>query len=1136
MYERVLVNAEDARVWRRSPAPSLGFKDGVDRDEEFRLIVGETGLYEIRYEDLDGGIGPVPVAELGVYRKVYSDAGDKPWEEAPTPIHLVDEEGDATFGPGDRLYFWALGFRDAFVRYGYEDRYAADNVYWLGRGAAGGSRMDTAHVWEGAVAGTLTTFPETVHLEEELHYEWNPTGSDLDGLPPECDVEQWFWTDWKVPEAELPIVSYGAHPDSAPLVRARFKGSETGTHVIMLNLSNGTGQSTAADSFAFSNLQEYIYESSSLVPGGFFTEGENALEYRGRWYAGSDPIEGAAAFLDWIQLEYARRLVARDDYLAFASGSPRGAWAWEVGGFSGDDIRLFDVSSPGEERWVSLPPGATRTEGAETRLVFADSLQGAARWAAVSEGGAKRLSGDRIERKTASSLHTSEADYVIITHPLFLDAIEPLAAHREAQGYRVRVADVTDLYDEFSGGIKDPVAIRRYLQWGFEHWTTKPLFALLVGDASEDHRGAYAESSPDWVPSIGNYYQGELAAMDNWFARFDEDALLDLSIGRLPAGTESELEIMIDKILAYERFSPGDDWRGRVLLLSDDLCSGSTPYHCERMSEEIFEDTTREAADIARASAGAPLDVIEMHLSEYTGYTTGDGYHDHCLGGGVLDPVKCVRDSVYRNVTPALFRALNDGVLLFSFLGHGNRKMLFDEQVVADSIVFDGQWRADVITRSANAGQPYIAHGFGCHFGDFNEVKESASAVQDCLLEKMLLLPDKGAVAALGSTGFETLPASSAYEEYLYRTLFEAPPTIVDDAGGSWARWLLGEVQAVSIALLAASPQGGSHLWRYSLFGDPALVIDALPPSMSGTVDGVPVTGGQIIAGGDSSTVRVRVRVGDETAIDSTTISVEILEGDVRTPLTPGEDFRVVRDGAVADGRVLFVEYTHEVRMGDYDLLFAAQDGNGRSVSFQLGVRFEFQAWFDGRVAFGGSRVAPGAAGVVEVAFSRIVSEEDLAVQARGREGNVPLPMVGEKLDADGREWRLSFSLESVAPGRYDLHLTADSMERVLMSFEIARRLRVESAMAYPNPFSDETSLWFVLSKTAAVRIRIFTVAGRRVRVLKTEGLVDYNDVAWDGRDEDGERVANGTYLFQITARSGEEVATSDIGKVVRMK
>jgi len=61
-------------------------------------------------------------------------------------------------------------------------------------------------------------------------------------------------------------------------------------------------------------------------------------------------------------------------------------------------------------------------------------------------------------------------------------------------------------------------------------------------------------------------------------------------------------------------------------------------------------------------------------------------------------------------------------------------------------------------------------------------------------------------------------------------------------------------------------------------------------------------------------------------------------------------------------------------------------------------------------------------------------------------------------------------------------------------------------------------------------------VAGRLIATLKPAGRVDFNYVSWDGRDEDGEAVANGTYLFRIDARSGSETVRSDIGRIVRLK
>lgn len=1140
-YRRVVINHEAARAWRRSPAPTISLKRSWARDEEFKLFIRESGLYEIRYEDLEGASGPVPIEEVGVYQKSYVEGVGVPWEEVPVPIHLVDEEGDGFFGPSDRFYFWAEGFWDAYVEYGYEDRYSLDNVYWVGIGSAGGARMDTVGVWEGAVAGTLRTFLQSSHFEEERYYHRTPAGRNLDDVPPDADVEQWFWTDWGTHQAQLEVSVYDVEPASVPLVRARFQGFHSGTHRFIVKMLNGSLEAAPEDSFTFYDRAEYLFESTSMIPSGFLTDGKNYFEYEGWWYLGGSESRRPAAYADWVEIRYDRRLVARDGYLAFNAGDRKGAWAFRVEGFEDDAIQLFDLTEPAAEAWVALPPGAVEPDGDGYRLTFADSIGASGRWAAVAEGAGRRLSGDRIEKDEISSLYTSEADYIIISHPLFLDGVQPLAAYREAQGLRVQRASITDIYDEFSGGIKDPVAIKRYLQWGFEHWTVKPQFALIVGDASEDHLGIYADSGPDFVPSISSYAHGELEAIDNWFVRFHEDdLLLDMYLGRLSVGSEAELEAVLDKTLAYEAFSPEETWRGRVLLVSDDKCSGTetTPYRCNVSTEADFEGASVDAAESARRGVGAPLEVLEFHMSEYTGRGYEDGYHARCFAEDVINPLGCVRDSVYENLTPMLFDILNEGVLFFTFQGHGNRWVMFHEYLVTDSVRFHATMRGDVVRRSANYGRPYIVHGFGCHFADFNEPEEDYVYTQDCLLERMFLLADRGAVAALGSTGFEEARTNAEYERHLYRVLFENPPTVTVEGGGTHVRWLLGEVQAAAIASLAVGQWGRAFLNRYVLLGDPALRIDALPPRMEVTVDGVPAENGGVFTGGDSSVVMIRARVGDEVAIDSTSISVAIVEGDVVTNLVAGEDYSIARDTTATDGRLLVIEYAHEIRLAAYDLVFSARDWNGRPVTFVLKVRFSFRAWFDGQVAVDGSRVLPGAEVLLEIVFPRRVGQEELDVELEGPMGvqavdaeTTPVPG-----DETGTKWQIAFPLGEEESGTYDLFLVFGADKRKMMWFEIAERLAIESMTAYPNPFEDETGFSFVLSRPAAVRVRIFTVAGRLVNTLRHEGNVDYNYLPWDGQDKDGADVANGTYLYQIRARAGEEVVTSEIGKVVRIE
>ncbi|HIB86020.1 TPA: T9SS type A sorting domain-containing protein, partial [Candidatus Poribacteria bacterium] len=76
----------------------------------------------------------------------------------------------------------------------------------------------------------------------------------------------------------------------------------------------------------------------------------------------------------------------------------------------------------------------------------------------------------------------------------------------------------------------------------------------------------------------------------------------------------------------------------------------------------------------------------------------------------------------------------------------------------------------------------------------------------------------------------------------------------------------------------------------------------------------------------------------------------------------------------------------------------------------------------------------------------------------------------------------------------------------------------------YPNPFNPETWIPFELSQDREVTITIYDVQGQRIRQLElgmvTAGRYVSSDQAayWDGRTEDGEAVASGTYFYQLQA------------------
>jgi len=121
--------------------------------------------------------------------------------------------------------------------------------------------------------------------------------------------------------------------------------------------------------------------------------------------------------------------------------------------------------------------------------------------------------------------------------------------------------------------------------------------------------------------------------------------------------------------------------------------------------------------------------------------------------------------------------------------------------------------------------------------------------------------------------------------------------------------------------------------------------------------------------------------------------------------------------------------------------------------------------------------------------------------------------------------------------------------------FRVQNQVEVESLYPYPNPMSAFTRFAFLLRGADAamvddLRIRIFSLNGRLVRefdlVDNPSALEDgflrigWNKVLWDGRDEDGDMLGSGVYLYKVFMRAeGEPVLVnndSGIEKVVLLR
>ena len=94
--------------------------------------------------------------------------------------------------------------------------------------------------------------------------------------------------------------------------------------------------------------------------------------------------------------------------------------------------------------------------------------------------------------------------------------------------------------------------------------------------------------------------------------------------------------------------------------------------------------------------------------------------------------------------------------------------------------------------------------------------------------------------------------------------------------------------------------------------------------------------------------------------------------------------------------------------------------------------------------------------------------------------------------------------------------------------------------MNYPNPFSESTYFTFQhnLNEPIDVKINIYTVYGRKIKEIDEYGITDkFVKIFWDGRDEDGDRLANGTYLYKLIIKNQNgDFSKSYLGKLAVMR
>lgn len=316
------------------------------------------------------------------------------------------------------------------------------------------------------------------------------------------------------------------------------------------------------------------------IPGEHLEEGQNRLEFV------SSGIQDEALF-DRVEVSYQRQYVADQGKISFTTP---GSKKVDISGFTSPAVRIYDLSFDGNPVQIVNVPVVEGATGYTVKLPSSRPMVGYA----VENDGLLQSPGITENLPSTLSANANTAEMLIISHssPSIKNEAQAWATYRETEaGGRLpsRIADIADIYDEFSFGESKSIAIKDFLKHTYENWATRPKYVLLIGDGTYDPKNFENFGSFNMIPAAPVRFIQEEGYSDDALADFDDDGFAEFPVGRIPARTGVQVATALNKIRLYEQnqlnFNRGStfaydnafdfDFEGMSHILADELPPGA---------------------------------------------------------------------------------------------------------------------------------------------------------------------------------------------------------------------------------------------------------------------------------------------------------------------------------------------------------------------------------------------------------------------------------------------------------------------------------------------------------------------------------------------------------------------------------
>jgi hypothetical protein len=668
---------------------------------------------------------------------------------------------------------------------------------------------------------------------------------------------------------------------------------------------------------------------------------------------------------------------------------------------------------------------------------------------------------------------------------------------------------------------------------------------LLFGDGSFDPKNnTKSDENNDLIPvweteqSFSPIYS---FPSDDFFGLLSPDesgqlkGALDIAVGRITARNLNDAQAVVDKIIAYDK-DPATlgDWRLRAMYIADDEDSNAHINQADKLANE----------------SGAEKDFLNLEKIYF------DAYQQVATSGGQRFP----------DAKAAINSNIFKGALITQYVGHGGPRGWSQERVIDNNDIsgWDNPDRYPLIITAT------------CTFGGYDDYS-GLSGGEQCLIKEK-----SGAIALFTTVRSVFIFANNQLTDEVQSVIFKKQ-------NGRYRS--IGEVLRDAKNNLGGDTENSR---RFTLLGDPSMYL-ALPEYRVSTtkINGKPVNTAQ------PDTLRALSAAELEGVVTDTSgnilsnfngkVNVTIFDK-AQTLQTLGQDAgSPIRDFKVQ--RNVIFKGSASVVNGNFKIKFIVPKDINYAYGFgkisyyaQNGTPLD-AAGADERVVIGGNsgEIQDDEPPIVQAflntdafAFGGITNDDpkvlvkcadDYGMNVSGTslghdltatlDGNVLETIVlndfYESNQDDYKRGQAIYPLQNLSPGKHTLRVKgwdiANNPGEGYTEFVVADdgAAALAHVLNYPNPFTTNTYFQFehnLAGQVLDVQVSIFTVAGKLVKTILHNAASDgfrVTDVQWDGRDEYGDPLARGVYVYRVKVRGtdtngSQTTAESDFEKLVILK